>query len=389
MAKPVKVVRLITRLNIGGPAIHTILLTARLNPSRFRSLLVTGTEGTTEGNMLPLAARLGVRPIVIPELGRAVRPGQDLVAFARVLRLLQAERPTIVHTHMAKAGAIGRLAARIARVPIVVHTYHGHVFHSYFGPLTSRALRAVEQALARLSDSLVAVGERQRAEIVAYGVGGAPRVVSIPLGLELEPFLVAQRSGALRRELGLAPTTPLVGIVARLVPVKAHADFLQAAALLHQTQPAARFLVVGDGDDRQALERLCRRLGLQDVVHFLGWRRDLPAIYADLDVVCLTSLNEGSPVAIIEAMAAARPVVATAVGGVPEVVRDHITGLLVPPRQPAALAAAVAEVLGDASRARAMGLAARDAVYPKYAASRLVDDVERLYLGLLQAKGLA
>jgi len=389
MARRYKVVRLITRLNIGGPAIHTILLTAGLDRSRFAPLLVAGAETPTEGNMLPLADRLGVRPYPIPELGRAVRPGQDLVAFAKVVRLLQRCRPTIVHTHMAKAGAIGRLAARLVGVPVVVHTYHGHVFHSYFDRLRTTAFLTAERALAHLSDRLIAVGERQRDEIAGYGIGSRRKLVAVPLGLELEPFLEAAPRGALRGALGIADETPLVGIVARLVPVKAHATFLQAAALLSNERPDVRFAIVGDGECRAALEAEARALGLDGVVHFLGWRRDLPAVYADLDVVCLASLNEGSPVALIEAMAAARPVVATAVGGVPEVVRDGISGLLVPPRDPQALAAAVGEVLARPDRARLLGLAARDAVYPKYGVQRLIRDVEALYLDLLAAKGAA
>jgi glycosyltransferase involved in cell wall biosynthesis len=389
MVRRYKVVRLITRLNIGGPAIHTILLTAGLDRSRFTPLLVAGSETSTEGNMLPLAERLGVRPHSIPELGRAVRPGQDLVAFAKVLRLLRSCRPTIVHTHMAKAGAIGRIAARLAGVPIVVHTFHGHVFHSYFDNVRTAAFLTAERLLARLSDRLIAVGDRQRDEIAAYGIGDRRKLVAVPLGLDLQPFLAPTSRGALRGTLGIADETPLVGIVARLVPIKAHETFLQAAALLVKQRPDVRFAIVGDGERRATLQAEARALGLDGLVHFLGWRRDLPAVYADLDVVCLSSLNEGSPVALIEAMAAGRPVVATAVGGVPEVVRDGISGLLVPPRDPRAMASAVDEVLATPERGRLLGLAARDGVYPKYGVQRLIRDVEALYHELLAAKGAA
>jgi glycosyltransferase involved in cell wall biosynthesis len=389
MAKRYRVVRLITRLNIGGPAIHTILLTAGLDRRRFASYLVAGREAASEGNMLPLAERTGVRPISVPELGRAVRPGQDLIAFGKVVRLLQRSRPAVVHTHMAKAGAVGRLAARLTGVPVVVHTYHGHVFHSYFNSLTTAAFLSAERMLARLSDRLIAVGEEQRQEIAHYGIGGARQLVAVPLGLELDPFLADTPRGALRAELGVPPDVPLAGIVARLVPVKAHETFLEAAAELRRGHPTARFVIVGDGERRAALEAQAGALGLGDAVHFLGWRHDLASVYADLDVVCLTSLNEGSPVALIEAMAAARPVVATAVGGVPEVVRDGASGYLVPPRDPVALAARIAEVLAAPETARRLGLAARDAVYPKYTIGRLIGDLETLYLDLLTEKGAA
>lgn len=379
---PCRVVRIITRLNIGGPAIHALLLTARLDRGRFEPLLVTGATTADEGDMLPLAAQLGVRPYFIPELGRVVRPGQDLLALGRLVRLLRRLRPTIVHTHLAKAGALGRLAARLAGVPVVVHTYHGHVFHSYFSPLRTRAVLAAEQFLAGLTDCLVAVGERQRRELVGYGF--RPRqLVAIPLGLDLERYLIPAPRGALRQELGVPPAAPLVGIVARLVPIKAHDDFLRAAARLLQARADVHFAIVGDGERRAALEALAEELGLAERVHFVGWRRDLPAVYADLDVVCLTSRNEGSPVALIEAMAAARPVVATAVGGVPEVVQDGVSGLLVPPRDPEALATAIAGLLAEPARAAALGRAARAAVYPRYSSQRLVRDMETLYARLL------
>jgi glycosyltransferase involved in cell wall biosynthesis len=385
---PYRVVRIITRLNIGGPAIHALLLTARLDRGRFEPLLVTGATTADEGDMLPLAAQLGVRPYFIPELGRVVRPGQDLVALARLVRLLRRLRPAIVHTHLAKAGALGRLAARLAGVPLVVHTYHGHVFHSYFSPLRTRAVLAAEHFLAGLTDCLVTVGERQRRELVGYGF--RPRqLVAIPLGLDLERYLLPAPRGVLRRELGVPDTAPLVGIVARLVPIKAHADFLHAAARLRAEWPDIHFAIVGDGERRAALAALAGELGLADRTHFVGWRRDLPAVYADLDVVCLSSLNEGSPVALIEAMAAGRPVVATAVGGVPEVVQDGVSGLLVPPRAPAALAAAVASLLRAPERAAALGQAARAAVYPRYSAGRLVRDIETLYARLLARREVA
>jgi glycosyltransferase involved in cell wall biosynthesis len=382
------VVRIITRLMVGGPAIHALQLTARLDHQRFAPLLVAGATTADEGDMLPLAAQLGVRPLFVPELGRVVRPGQDLVALARLVRLLRRLRPAIVHTHLAKAGALGRLAARLAGVPIVIHTYHGHVFHGYFSPARTRAVLSAEQFLAGLSTRLVTVGEQQRREIAGYGFDPC-KLVAIPLGLDLAPFLAAAPRDTIRPALGLPPHAPLIGIVARLVPIKAHETFLAAAALLRARRPDARFLIVGDGERRAALEAHAAALGLADSASFLGWRRDLPAVYAALDVVCLTSLNEGSPVALIEAMAAARPVVATAVGGVPEVVADGASGLLVPPRDPAALADAVESLLADPARAAALGRAARAAVYPRYDAGRLVADIEGLYDGLLAAREAA
>ncbi|MBA2449123.1 MAG: glycosyltransferase family 4 protein [Chloroflexi bacterium] len=389
MPEKLRVLRAITRLNIGGPAIHAIILTRGLQNDRFASVLVTGREGPREGSMRELAVTRGVRPLVLEELGREVSPTNDLRATLRMYRLICRARPHIVHTHMAKAGTAGRLAARLAGVPIVVHTFHGHTFHSYFGRARTALLLQIERALARLTDRIVAVGEDQRREIVAYGIAPASKIVPIPLGLELEPMLKAERErGTLRAELGVDNRVRLVGIVARLVPIKAHDVFLEAASRVHTLAPTTRFLVIGDGERRAELEQLAADRGLADAVRFLGWRGDMQRVYADLDVVALSSNNEGSPVALIEAMAAARPVVATAVGGVPEVVCDGENGLLVPPRDPAALAEGILRLLREPERATAMGLAGRAHVYPRYAAGRLVADVERLYLELAREKRL-
>lgn len=390
MPEKLRVLRAITRLNIGGPAIHAILLTRGLQNERFSSVLVTGLEGPHEGSMRDLAARHGVCPRVLRELGREVSPLNDLRATLAMYRLIRRGRPHIVHTHMAKAGTAGRLAARLARVPIVVHTFHGHTFHSYFGPLKTRLFIEIERTLARFSDRLIAVGDAQRADIAKYGVAPLEKIVTIPLGLEIEQLLDAERArGQLRSELGLNGHGKLVGIVARLVPIKAHEVFLEAAVRIRDAEPSTTFLIVGDGERRDELEAMVHHLGLKQSTRFLGWRGDMREVYADLDVVTLSSNNEGSPVALIEALAAARPVVATNVGGVPNVVRDGTSGLLVPPRDPEALANGILTLLRDPDRAAAYGQAGRGSVYPRHASTRLVGDVERLYLDLAREKGLA
>ena len=389
--RPIKVLRAITRLNIGGPAIHAILLSQALNDgSLFQSTLVTGTTGPHEGDMLELARARAVEPIVLPALGREISPLDDLTALAHMVKLVRRLRPDIVHTHMAKAGTVGRLAARICRVPLVVHTYHGHVFHSYFSPTRTRMFLTIERALGLATNRIIVVGDGQRDEIARYGVAPRSKLESIRLGLELSPFLEAEHArGALRHELGIAADAPTVGIVARLVPIKAHEVFFQAALRVRNALPRAQFLVIGDGQRRSDLEALVRQLGLSDSVRFLGWRSDLVRVYADLDVVVLTSLNEGSPVALIEALASARPVVSTAVGGVPEVVMNGETGLTLPVSDISALADAITLVLRDRQLAERLGQAGRRHVYPRYDSSRLVDDVKQLYLRELAALGRA
>lgn len=386
--------RLIARMNIGGPAVHTALLTNRLDPTRFRSQLVTGIESASEGNMLQLlgenAARpLAVRPLVLPGLGREIAPLNDLKTLRQLVRLMRRERPHIVDTHTAKAGFVGRLAAWIARVPVVVHTFHGHVFHGYFGPAKTRLFIAIETFLARRTDCIIVLSEQQKQEILALGIGRAEQFRVMPLGLDLKPFLQAQtQRGELRRELNIEADTPLVGIVARLVPIKAIHLFLEAARRVRETHPQAVFLIVGDGELRGALEAQARQLGIAGAVRFLGFRADLPRIYADLDCVVLCSLNEGLPVAIIEALAAARPVVATDVGGVRDLVRPGETGWLVPSNDAKALAAGITEALSNPWEAARRGLAGRALAYPALDISRLVPDVEALYLDLLGRKGM-
>lgn len=376
--------RVIARLNIGGPAQHVIHLTAGLPADRFESKLLIGREAPTEGSMADLAARAGVSPVIVPGLGRRLSPLDDLHALGFTYRFFRTFRPDVVHTHTAKAGAIGRLAARLAGVPVIVHTYHGHVFHGYFSPLVTRVFLGIERRLARVTTRLLTVSDSVEKELLRYGIAAPGDVSVMPLGLDLRRCLdVECRRGELRDELGMERETPLVGIVARLVPIKRHDDFVSAAMRVAAAAPTCHFLIVGDGERRAALEALVARSGLAARTHFLGWRHDLDRIYADLDVVVLTSANEGSPVSLIEAMAAACPVVATRVGGVPDLVEHGVNGLLVPPGAADAVADAVLELLADADRRSALGRAGRKRVYPAFSVERLLADVADLYAELV------
>lgn len=387
-AEKIRVLRLIARLNVGGPAIHTILLTRLLAPERFDSTLVTGQIAPTEGDMSYLAQEQGVEPVLIPELGREIHWKKDPVAFWKIFRVMRKLRPAIVHTHTAKAGMLGRLAAKLAGVPIIVHTFHGHVFHSYFSRPKTQAFVRIERVLARMSDAIITLSPRQREEILGYGIGRPEKVQAIGLGLPLDPFVTcASLRGQLRQELGVSEQTPLIGIVARLVPVKGHSYFLDAAKYVLETYPDARFLLIGDGELRAELEQYARDADIEKHVRFLGFRRDLPEIYAGLDVVLLSSLNEGLPVTLIEALAAATPVVAAQVGGVGDLVDHQKTGILVPPQDSRALANGVCQMLTlSASDRQKMGAAGRASVYPRYHIATLVRNIETLYQDLLRRK---
>lgn len=362
----IRVLRIIARLNIGGPALHVTHLARDLNPARFETLLVTGQISAGEGDMSDLARGLNWQ--VIPEMGRELAPLSDAVTLLKLWRLMRQYRPHIVHTHTAKAGAVGRLAARLAGVPIVVHTFHGHTFSGYWGPVGSGLAVAVEQVLSRLTDQVVAVSDRVRDDLIKFRIASPDKIITIPLGLDLAPFATQARRD----------DNPIIGIVGRLVLIKNHALFLRMARQLIADGFVGKFMIVGDGELRSDLEREAADLG--DRVIFAGWRRDLPQVYSELSVVVNTSLNEGTPVALIEAMAAGAPVVATAVGGVPDVVRHGQTGWLVSNGDPARLAECVKEALYDPNRVAAR---ARVEVLGRFSKERLVADIEKLYESLL------
>jgi len=378
-ARGVRVLRLFSRLNIGGPSLHVILLSQGLRPLGYETRLVVGRESPREGNLLALAAERGVACETMAGLGREIAPLRDLLALAGLVRLMRAWRPAIVHTHTAKAGLLGRLAARAARVPTVVHTFHGHVLRGYFSPPKQALFRRLETLLAATSDALVAVSESVKQDLVDLGVARASKIRVIPLGLELEALAGELPRGVLRREAEIPADAPLVGMVGRLVPIKDVPTFLQAARQVRERRPDVRFALVGDGEERPALEALCRSLGMDAAVHFFGWRRELAGVYGDLDVVVNASRNEGTPVALIEALAAARPVVATAVGGTPDLIGRDERGLLVPPGEPLALAQAVLATLEQSDAARRRALAGREHVMSQHSSERLIRDVDALY----------
>jgi glycosyltransferase involved in cell wall biosynthesis len=302
-----------------------------------------------------------------------------LRALASVTKIAREFDPDIVHTHLAKAGTVGRVAARLIGTRAVVHTYHGTVFRGYFGRAKSRAFIEIEKALSHVTTRIVAITPSQRRELIELGIGDERKVVEIPLGLDLAPFLEAPAQNVARERLGLPPDIPIVAIVARLVPVKDVSLFLRA---MGKVPAPAMALVVGDGELRADLEAESAKLGLTGRCRFVGWQSDVASFYAAADVVALTSRNEGSPVSIIEAMAAGRAVVCTAVGGVPDLVRPG-TGVLVASGDDRALSAALADLLSAQARRAELGAAARRAVHPAYDASRLVADMARLYETLL------
>jgi glycosyltransferase involved in cell wall biosynthesis len=389
----VKVLRVIARLNVGGPALHVAYLTAGLAQRGYETTLVAGTIARGEESMSFVADEQNVRIEPLDELHREISPIRDLRAIVRLAQLIRRERPTILHTHTAKAGAVGRIAAllaRDARPPIVVHTFHGHVLRGYFGRITSFGFRTLERWLARMTTSLIAVSPEVRDDLVALHVAPAEKFTVVRLGIDLASRVDnddAQRRET-RRQMGLSEDAFVVGWVGRMTAVKRTDAVVRTLQTLVGSGVDAYLVLVGDGPDRASLERYAHDLGVIKRCLFLGYQEDVARFYDAMDVLILPSINEGTPVSVIEALAAARPAVATRVGGIPDVVRDGVDGFLVDSADPEELAARLGELASDPELRARMGSAGRDRVVERYAVQRLVDDVDALYRSLLAERGL-
>lgn len=350
----------------------------------FRTRLVAGRITADEGDMGYYARERGVSVTELPSLSRLLSPVEDLRVLTTLYALFRRERPAVVHTHTAKAGTLGRLAAWWAGVPVRIHTYHGHVLGGdYFSPLVTRFFLEVERRLARISQRLVVLTERQKREM-ALGLGVAPldRFAVVPLGLDLEPFARVDREAARaggRALLGIPEERLVVGIVGRLVPVKNHELLLRAIPYLESLHGGpSHLLVVGSGPREKELRNLAGSLGVGDRCHWLGWRRDLPSLYPAMDVLALTSLDEGTPVAVLEALAAGTRVVARAVGGVPEILDNVPLAELVQEPTPEAVARALHTIL-QRNLSPSRREAVRRRVTELYSVARLVADTAFLY----------
>jgi glycosyltransferase involved in cell wall biosynthesis len=402
-----RIVRVIARLNTGGPAIHTVLLSAGLDDERWHSRLVTGIVGADEGDMTYFAHEHNVRPTVIAELGRRPDATADVRAFCKLVALFWRERPDIVHTHTTKAGALGRAAAlvynaagRLTGRPRarILHTFHGHLFHGYFAAPIARALVWGEWALAFFTDRIITVSLSVKADLVErYRICADAKVTVVPLGFDFGWVeRLDEQSGVLRREFRVPRGTVVIGLVGRLTDIKNHP--LLFSALSRMKRANMRALILGDGELRADLEAMVADLGLGGEVVFTGWQRDPARMFADLDIVCLTSRNEGTPVALIEAMAAGRPFVATQVGGVADLMVGepsphpagfdvYANGILTRPDDPDVLAAALAHLAERPDLRRAMGAVGQAAVLKRFGKERLVEEMEAIYAGLLDGPG--
>jgi len=378
----VRVLRVIARMNVGGPALQVTGLVEGMDVERFDHRLLTGHVGDDEGDHLEL--RAPHLPVTrVRGLGRAPDPLDDLRALRQLVREMRAFRPHVVHTHTAKAGVLGRVAARLTGVPVVVHTFHGHLLHGYFSPRKTAAVVRVERALARWSTRLLAVGDQVRRDLLDAGIGRPEQYLVVPPGISLPE---APPQAEARRALGLPSEGLVVCFVARLTQVKRPERFLSVARALMGQHPGATFVVVGEGELLPSLREQAADLG--DRVRFLGWRGDVERVYGASDLVVLTSDNEGMPVSLIEAALCGVPAVSTRVGSVAEVVLDGESGSLVDRPDVGELAAATHRLLVDHELRTRMGQAARAHAHRSFGRARLVSDLQDLYTQAVADKGV-
>jgi glycosyltransferase involved in cell wall biosynthesis len=390
-ANPTRIARIVSRLAVGGPARHVCCLSAQLDPLKYESWLICGRPEKGELDAFEIAAEAGVKPIYVDKLKR--QPGfADFAASFQLNRLLGEIKPQIIETHTAKAGALGRSVALLRALttkerPRLIHTFHGHVFHDYFNAPVTKTFIAIERQLANLTDMIVTVGPTTRRQLIEeYHITKADKVRVVPLGLDFAWLSdLPHRRGWLRNSIGATDSTVIFGFVGRLTAIKNPAMILRAFARMQKdTELDARLVMIGDGELADSLKALARELGIDSRTTFCGWVLDRAKIYCDLDLTCLTSQNEGTPVCLIESLAARTPVIATAVGGVGDVVQNGPDGALIPPGDEEAFAAAMSRV----ARTR-MAIPARRSqrISSEYSISRLVTDTANLYEELLQGGG--
>ena len=379
----IRVLHVITRLIVGGAQENTMLTAALLDPGRYVVDVASGPQTGSEGSLIPEVRARGIHLTILPSLVRQVHPLKDAAALVALTRMIRRGQYEVVHTHSSKAGILGRWAAHLAGVPVIVHTVHGWGHHDRQSPPARRFYVLLERATQLVTDRLIVVSPRNTQKGLADGIATAEKYVTIRSGIEVDRFRqVSQPREEVRAELGIPPDAAVVGTVTRLSPQKAPLDFVAAAAQVATERPDVHFVLVGDGPLRAEVEARVGALGLAGRVHLAGLRRDVPDLMHSFDVFVLSSLWEGLPRVLPQAMAAGLPIVATAVDGNAEAVTDGVTGFLTPPGDPGAMAAAVVRLLDAPNLAKKMGQAGQARV-EEFSARKMVGDIEVLYEALL------
>lgn len=394
-----RVLRILNRLAVGGPVLNATYLTKYLAPD-FDTLLVVGEREDHEQNAEHLTTQLGIEYVTIRGMGRSISPTLDFIAYTQLKKLIKKYQPDIVHTHAAKPGAIGRLAASHAKVPVILHTFHGHVFHSYFNSAKTRFFIQLERLMAKRSDAIIAISKQQKKELVEdFRIASDEKIRVIPLGFDLDKFTTSQdvKRTIFRSEFGIGDNEIAIGIIGRLVPIKNHYLFLKALKfILDKTSKKIKAFIIGDGETRNDLQNVAIETGIpftteKDNEHpfqliFTSWRSDVDVINAGLDIVCLTSLNEGTPVSLIEAQAANKPIVSTRVGGIGDIVIEGQTALLSDINDTESFCKNLLDLVeNDASRIL-LGQNSSKHVLNRFSYHRLVSDMSTVYYELLDKK---
>ena len=395
-----RVLRITNRLNIGGPTYNVALLSKHLAP-KYETMLVAGMKDESEASSEFIVQKMGLKPTYVSNMFRSISLAKDWKAYQEIKQLIRQFKPDIVHTHAAKPGTLGRLAAWECGVPVIVHTFHGHVFHSYFSPLKTRIFLMIERALARISSRIIAISPKQKEELGdIYKIAATDKIATVPLGFDLNRFREDQVNKRIefRQKHRITDDEVAIGIIGRLVPVKNHDLFLQAIqAVKAKTNKKIRAFIVGDGEERPRLEQLTKDLGIDMVGHeemmtkkatvtFTSWIKNVDEVYAGLDIVALSSLNEGTPVSLIEAQAANKPIVTTNVGGVGDVTIPNKTALLSPSKDLEAFSENLLKLVDSQALRFEMGASGNDFVEEKYSYKRLTRDMDHLYESLLWEK---
>lgn len=396
-----RVLRIHNRLIIGGPAINVTYLTKYMAPE-FETMLVIGDKDSHEQDADHLIMNLGLDPVVVPEMKRDISPLNDGYAYQKIKKLIEKFRPDIVHTHAAKSGVIGRLAADACKVPVILHTFHGHVFHSYFSKFKTNTFIQIERYLARRSTGIIAISDTQKHELGSvYHICEPEKIKIIPLGLDLDKFNIHQdvKRAEFRKKFSLDNDDIVVGIIGRVVPVKNHSLFVAAAKkVLDQTTLPVKFVVIGDGDMRPQMEGEFIEAGI-DYTYYpndpraytatcISWQTEMDFVLSGLDIVALTSHNEGTPVSLIEAQAASKPVVSTNVGGVKDVVADNQTGYITEPDDADMFAEALLKLINNPEKRAYFGQLGKTFAQTHYSYQRLVKDMSEYYYDQLALAGV-
>ncbi len=388
MERKVKIVRIINRFNIGGPTFNATYLTRYLSDD-YETMLVGGVPDEGEKDSLHVLKENGIEPIIVPELSRAIDPINDRKAYRKIKRIIREFQPDIVHTHASKAGLLGRLAAKSLKVPVIVHTFHGHVFHSYFGKRKTDLFKRIERYLAKISSGIVAISDIQKEELVVdHKIAPSKKVKVIPLGFDLTKFSIdlQEKRKVTRARFSIEEDEVAIAIVGRLAPIKDHNFFLSCIQMLKKSaKKKFKIFIVGDGSERKEIEEKAREIDPDGkIIELTSWILDISTFNAGMDIMCLTSKNEGTPVSLIEAQATGLPVVTTDVGGVRDVVVNGSAGFVIKKDDIETYAEKLRLLVESNELREKYGTFGKDYVLKRYGYERLVNDIDAYYKELLK-----